>query len=309
MFGTQLHMITFVFLGIEILFLLVLLAYCLSRPKDKTRTRFFVLTLFFIFYNLASGLLPDDLYPIPFLVQNILAYGSGIGLATYYFYYLVKELNIEKDKFFNPKILLMSLTGSFLIGFVFTYLLTENVILSKYTFIVFPVIIALFFCVRTVRFIMNKTNDQKDYQAHHRFLMVSSYLGITFMATMPIVVAVGDYQSLNTGLVNISFVLAVAAFVKGLIYQNRMEYNALLDMGYFYEENQSKEEVIQAIEDSLTDKETEVAMLMLKNLTYREISEQLYIAERTASKHASNIFKKTECRSKKEFIERYGEVN
>lgn len=306
MFGSQLHIITFVFLGIETLFLFVLMTYCFSRPKDKTRTRFFVLTLFFIFYNLASGLLPDGLYPIPILLQNILAYGSGIGLATYYFYYLVKELKIEKDKFFNPKMLLMSLTWSFLIGFVFTYLLTENVNLSKFTFIVFPVFIALYFCVRTVRFILSKTNDRKDHQEHHRFLMVSSYLGIIFMASMPIVVAFGDYQSLNNGLVNVSFVLSAAAFVKGLIYQNRMEYNALMDTGYYAKEKQSKEEVAQAIADSLTDKETQVAKLMLKNLTYREISEQLYIAERTASKHASNIFKKTECRSKKEFIERYG---
>ncbi len=306
MFGTQLHIITFIFLGIEMLFLLALMVYCLSRPKDKTRIRFFMLTLFFIFYNLASGLLPDDLYPIPILAQNILAYGTGIGLASYYFYYLVKELNIRKDKFFNPKTLLISLAGSFMVGFVLIYLLTQNANLSKLVFIIFPVSIALYYCMRTVQFILNKTNDRKDHDNHHRFLRISSYLGIIFMATMPIVVAFGDYQSLNLGLVNITFVLSAIAFVKGLIYQSRMEYNALMEIGYYAKQKPSKEEVVEAIADSLTHKETEVARLMLKDLTYREISKQLFIAERTASKHASNIFKKTECRSKKEFIERYG---
>jgi DNA-binding CsgD family transcriptional regulator len=314
MFGTELHLITLLYIIVELLVLLVLFAACISRPKDESRTRFFILTLLFLTYNLFSGLFPDDHYPIPLLLQNILAYTSGISLASYYFYYLVKELNIQGEKFFNAKLLFLSLIGIFLIGFVPMYLITGDVVLSKQTFIVLPLIITVYFCVRTIIFIFNSTDRKKSHQRHHKILTFSGYFGIIFMASMPIVVFFGDYQTINIGLVNISFVLSAIAFLKAQLYQSRMEYNALKNIGYFSQDVVGEELELEPLPSPilvvpLTEKEAEVAELIMENLTYREISERLFIAERTASKHASNIFRKTECKCKKEFIDKYALTN
>ena len=55
----------------------------------------------------------------------------------------------------------------------------------------------------------------------------------------------------------------------------------------------------------LTAREIEIAMSILDKKTYNEIGEEYFIAPKTASKHASNIFKKTGVKSRKEFLERF----
>ena len=47
------------------------------------------------------------------------------------------------------------------------------------------------------------------------------------------------------------------------------------------------------LESGLTKREAEIAMLMSKGLTNREIAEELVISETTVKKHVSNIFEKT----------------
>lgn len=310
MFGTDLHFVTFLYIVVELIFLSILMAACLTRPKDVSRTRFLKLITLFIIYNLCSGLFPDPQYPIDLLTQNVLAYGSGIALATYYFYYLVKELNIQEDRIFNTKFLLSSLSLSFIVGFIVTYLITGDLVLSKLTFIIFPVFIAIYFCTRTLIYILKKQVKKDNHLSHQRLLTLSGYLGIVFMASMPIVVFFGDYQSINNGLVNVSFVLSALAFYKSQLYQSKMEYAALSKIGYFTQieaEQQSKFLIEIVLDYNLTPKELEVAQLILENLNYREISERLFITDKTASKHASNIFKKTECTCKKEFISRFSQ--
>jgi DNA-binding CsgD family transcriptional regulator/uncharacterized membrane protein len=255
-------------------------------------------------------LFPDASYNISFLVQSVFEYFSAMALATYYFYYLVKELNIQKNRFFSTKFLLLSLVISFVLGFVVMYLVTGDLVLSKHIFIVFPIFIAIYFCFRTLLFIVKNKYKRKRHLFHHKLLTLSGYLGVIFMASMPIVVFFGDYQSIINGLVNISFVLSALAFYKSQLYQSRMEYATLEKIGYF-SKNEIEEEspsILEPILDfELTPKEIEVAQLILGNLTYRQISKRLFIAERTASKHASNIFKKTESASKKDFISRFSQ--
>ena len=54
----------------------------------------------------------------------------------------------------------------------------------------------------------------------------------------------------------------------------------------------------------LTRREIEIAMSILDNRSYKDIGEELFIAESTVSKHASNIFKKTNVKNRTEFMSR-----
>ncbi|WP_240472165.1 helix-turn-helix transcriptional regulator [Christiangramia echinicola] len=56
---------------------------------------------------------------------------------------------------------------------------------------------------------------------------------------------------------------------------------------------------------NLTRREFEIALFILSDTTYREIAKDLFIAENTVTKHASNIFKKTGVKNKKEFLFRF----
>lgn len=59
------------------------------------------------------------------------------------------------------------------------------------------------------------------------------------------------------------------------------------------------------IYEDLTRREIEVALSILSNLSYRNIAKDLFIAESTVSKHASNIFKKTGVKNRREFLKRF----
>src|SRR5690554_3162966 len=307
MFGTNLHLITLLYLTLEIIILFVQVAVCLSRPKDIRRFRFFILISLFILFNVFNGFFPNPSYVIPILIQDIIAYSSGIALATYYFYFLVNELKIKSGKYYNTKFLFSSLVVSFIIGLVFTYLITGEVNFSEEIFIVPPIFIAVYFCIRTLIFIFK---SQEDVSSHYKSLTLSGYIGAIFMSSMPIVVYFGDIQPLKVALINISFLLTAFAFYKNQLYLSRKEYKTLNTIGFYAEKADAIEAPIlneALFEVQLTAKEIEVSKLILKELTYQEIAEILHIATNTVSKHASNIFKKTNSASKKEFIVRYKE--
>lgn len=316
MFGTELKLTTFIFTCIELIVLFFQLPNYLSRRQDKSRFRFLILIIAFISYNLCSGLLPDERIPIHILAQNILAFGSGILLATYYFYYLVQELNISQEKLFNTKVLFWSLVLSFGVGFILTYFITGSIAISKRNFIVLPVLISVYFCITTVKFLSKKRKKQKLEETPFKLMIYSGYIGIIFMATMPIVVFFGDYQTLNNGLVNISFIITFYAYTKYYLFQSKVEYNLLKKAGFLGIKETTNDELndlqSELLEKSgLTSRELDIAYLILKNktMTYEDIAQETFITPKTVSKHASNIYKKTESANKKDFIEKFSGEN
>ena len=54
----------------------------------------------------------------------------------------------------------------------------------------------------------------------------------------------------------------------------------------------------------LSERESEVAWLLYKGYTNRQISEELFIAESTVKKHASHIYEKMQVSGRKEFKEK-----
>lgn len=55
----------------------------------------------------------------------------------------------------------------------------------------------------------------------------------------------------------------------------------------------------------LTNRQRQVAVLIMKGLNYNQIADQLSIAENTASKHGSDIFAKTECEDRRAFYAKF----
>ena len=55
----------------------------------------------------------------------------------------------------------------------------------------------------------------------------------------------------------------------------------------------------------LTRREIEIALSILDDRNYKEIGDDFHIAESTVSKHASNIYKKMDVKSRVEFLNRF----
>lgn len=301
MFDTEMTIITFLFLTIEVLMMSSLIISWLCRPSDKSIIRFLYLVLIFIYYNLSSGLFPDEnITLLPLIVQNIFAYSSGIAVVIYFFYYLTVEMNITVGSF-SPKTFGVILVTSFLLSYVLTYIVTNDKDIARIIFIGFPIALALSFSWTTAKALFKKykeVNAKMPFKA----MFYSSYFGILCMCLFPVCVAFGDYQNIEGTIVNSSLFFVFFAYVKRHIYQSKIESQGLIDN--LPSNNEEKRYDINRLKSILTPREMEVVfMLFNESYTYSDIANEMFINSKTVSKHASNIFKKTKTKNRKDFLE------
>lgn len=283
---------------VEILLLSFLFFHYLTYRKDLSRLRFLVLTACFINYNIWSGLLPDSSIGISLFFQSIIEYTSGIVLACYYYFYLVVELRMAQEKYFNVKNLIIILFGLFFI-FIIGNFFFDKLGLAQQVFLFAAILVSVMFCVKTIKLLVGTKNNMSEDNMPHRLMLVSGYVGIIFMASMPINVFFGDVQILDVGLVNVSFILAFYAYFRYQTYLDKLRHELIESVNA----NAYKPKLKTSY--NLSERELEVADLILKDIKFFAISEKLNIAEKTVSKHASNIYRKTETHNKFEFIQKY----
>lgn len=97
--GTQMHIITFLFVCIEVVILCYLLIYRLAKPDDKTAYLNIILIFLLVVYNVTGGLLPDENLPGSYFIQMAIAYATGFITPCYFPYYVYKAFGLEKMKF------------------------------------------------------------------------------------------------------------------------------------------------------------------------------------------------------------------
>jgi hypothetical protein len=76
-FGTQMHIITFFFVSVEVVILFYLIIFRLARPDDRTVFLNIALIFLLLIYNVSGGLLPDPKLPGSFFLQVSIAYANG----------------------------------------------------------------------------------------------------------------------------------------------------------------------------------------------------------------------------------------
>lgn len=118
LFQTQIMLITFVIIIIQILTLPISIVSIVILPKDKSRLRYLILTLGFLSFNFFGSYFPDSSLNLSMLVQNIFIYSSGVFMAGYFFVFISKEFNFNFNRMFNVKILFFGLIMSFILGFI-----------------------------------------------------------------------------------------------------------------------------------------------------------------------------------------------
>src|SRR5204863_1152652 len=99
LYGTQMHIITFIFVCIELVIFCYLIIYRLARPDDKIASLNIVLIFLLITYNITGGLLPDPSMPGSYFVQETLAYATGFITPCYFPYYVYRAFELEKMRF------------------------------------------------------------------------------------------------------------------------------------------------------------------------------------------------------------------
>lgn len=232
MFGTQMHIVTFVILVFQILVLFAQILFFFSRPNDKSRLRFLILIITYIFYNLFSGIYPDKQYAPSLFIQNIIAYLVGIFVSVYFVFYIYKEFDIYPFKHFDVKTLFFVLMSGFVVLFVIPYFLSGNLSLSRKIFISVPLMVSFAFLYQIgnelIKLYKKTSNSLKS--KYYKYRIISGYLGLFTLSLLPVIVAIGDYQSIEQPVVNFGFIIMMSVYIIDFVHQAQQETKILLDI-------------------------------------------------------------------------------
>src|SRR5690606_20081602 len=95
-FNTEMHVVTFLCVILEVFLLSHQLVFYLQKPSDTKRKYYLVLLFLLITYNIFSSIFTDENTPISVEYQNIISYVSAFCVACYFHCYLYKVFNITE---------------------------------------------------------------------------------------------------------------------------------------------------------------------------------------------------------------------
>jgi DNA-binding CsgD family transcriptional regulator len=295
-FGTEMHLVTFIFVALETIMLIFQLVFFLLRPDDKSRLWYLILLTLLQIYNIVSGLLPDPTIPIPIYFQNILAYGSGFCMASFFPYYFYKAFDLYKLKFHALYGVFLFLILPYIIFFVIAYSINKDLLWARH----FGLIIPFFYSLTLIWAITKAIFPKYKYGKRVRSLpeIIAVYLAVSPWTSLAVVSYFDAPQPVEVSLTNGGFLVITVLYITQTIRTYRSDFRQLQSHSITK---------IQRIEEAagrfkLTRRETEVVHLISDGKKFKEIAQTLFISERTVTTHAEKIYRKVGVNNKLELL-------
>ncbi len=322
--GTDMHIVTLLFIVFELVMFVYQLIYYLSYPRDKKRWYYLILLFLLILKNTASGLFPDpNLTAIPQVVQYAFAYGAGFLMASYFPYYFYKAFDLGKLRWHALYGVVIFLLIPFSVIFSVEVFLTGNIDDAINHGLIIPAVYGLILLYVILSSIRGKYRE--SVQRKQFFEIIAVYIAVTPWASLAFFAFYRIDQVTEVLLTNVGFVVITILFVRKSIYDSRKEYQRLqelaspskdlaslsklelLDETIDVLQQQAKIDRQQQFENNLarlnlTAREREVVRLIRQGLSYKAIADKLFISERTVNKHVQNIFEKLEISNRIQLI-------
>lgn len=306
--GTEMHMVTFGLICVELVILLYLFIYKMARPQDGTISLDIFLLLCLLAYNITGGLLPDPALPGSYYLQESIAYFTGFITPCYFPYYVLKGFGLKSMSFHAYKGVFLFLLVPYLV-FVTVLLISGNLSTAK-NILILPVVYGVWVIITTAKAIFFKYGQQiVSTEAKEEILVL--VLCLCPWVALPLIAYFDISQVTEVISTNTGFLLLLALHLKQNITQLRREqirliesesqlrtWNARLQEEVLMKaqelEKLNKEERFfkNCIRYRLTNREKEIALGVYSGNTYKQVAEDLFIAERTVAKHVQNIFEK-----------------
>lgn len=301
-FGTEMHIVTFIFVVLELLMFIFQLSYYLIKPQDEYRTWYLMLLLLLIFYNITGGLFPDPKIHVEIHIQNIIAYGSGFLMASYFPYYFYKGFDLRLLRFHAIYGVPLFLILPYVVFFVIAYSLNKNLDLA----IKYGVIVPFFYSFVVLRAILIAIRKHyKEHRNHHYYMEeIAVYCAIVPWAAMIPITYFHFSQSVEVLFTNLGFLVITGMFIYKSVRRARKENTLLAELDWIVTDPVMITKNCKRY--GLTFREIEVVILVCQRLKSKEIGEKLFISERTVNKHIENIYGKVLVTTRLDLIQKIG---
>jgi DNA-binding CsgD family transcriptional regulator len=268
--------------------------YYLFRPQDRNRLWYLILLFLLLLYNITGGLFPDPKINLPVSTQEMMAYGSGFLMASYFPFYFYRAFNLSALRWHALYGVPLFLMLPYLIFFVIIYAINGNLQGALKWGMIIPFIYAIVLLWVMFRAIMEKNRKEKNRE---QFLeAVALYIAVSPWASLTVFGVVESSQLTEVLCTNSGIIVITILFIYKSVKNARQEHERLLQLGRAHSRDSLFEEMCRFYR--LTNREIEVVLLIRQGLTHKAISERLFIAGKTVDNHVQNIYEKTGASSK-----------
>jgi len=297
-FGSMMHLVTFIFLVIELCMLCSQIVIYLLRPQDKHLKWYILLLFLLIIYTISVSIFPDPIIPISIFIQTNLAVGSGFLISSYFPYFFYKAFALHSLSWHVrvgvPLFLIMPYVIFF--GIVF-YFIEDYDIIYKYGIIIpfFYSFVVMFDILKAIKIKYSSILSRKNYIEE-----ITVYCAVAPWTTMIILGYFKVSQPIEMIVTNTGFIVASIIFIAKSISRSRAEQVQPIILPAITSLSNNLESNLKRF--NFTRREEEIVRLLLAGLKTKDVATKLYIAERTVTTHIHNIFEKAEVSNKLELF-------
>lgn len=309
--NTDLHVVTFLFIILEIVMLIIQGIFYLQKPEEQSRKYYLILLALLIVKNIAMGLFPDPKITfIPMIAQYTLTYGAGFVMASYFPYYFYRAYDIKQLKWHATRGIFLFLHAPFVTIFSLEYLIQGDIDQAINYGLYIPAVYGLVLGFVLLRAIRIRYRD--DVKKHQYFDVIAVYCAVIPYASLAFCAYFRISQVNEALLTNGGFAVITMLFIRKTIKQSR-EDSARLQM---FRSGLKKAEIpvvelelaTEHLEENmifygLTERQKEIARLVVRDYKYKEIADMLSRTLKTVEKHIENISKKVDVKTRKELEE------
>jgi DNA-binding CsgD family transcriptional regulator len=309
--NTDLHIVTFLFIILEIVMLIIQGIFYLQKPEEKSRKYYLILLTLLIVKNIAMGLFPDPKISfIPMIAQYIITYGAGFVMASYFPYYFYTAYDIKQLRWHATRGIFLFLHAPFILIFTIEYFIQGDIDQAINYGLYIPAVYGLVLGFVLLRAIRIRYRD--EVKKHQYFDVIAVYCAVIPYASLAFCAYFRISQVNEALLTNGGFAVITMLFIRKTIKQSR-EDSAHLQM---LRDGLKKSEIPESerelatdyLEENmiyygLTERQKEIARLVIQDYKYKEIAEMLFRTLKTVEKHIENISKKIDVKNRKELEE------
>ncbi len=224
-FGTQMHLVTFIFVSIEVVIFFYLVIFWLARPDDRTVPLNLVLIFLLLFYNISGGLLPDPKLPGSYFSQLSIAYATGFITPCYFPFYVYKAFGLTKLRFHAYIGAYVFLLLPYLL-FVTAFALSGELRVAQ-ILLIFPVLYGIWLIISLYISIRYKYSNFKSGEAKQELAVL--LLSIAPWVSLPVIAVLELGQAVEASVTNFGFLLLFSLQVKRNVNQIRIDHEKLIE--------------------------------------------------------------------------------
>ncbi|MDB5086112.1 MAG: hypothetical protein JWR09_106 [Mucilaginibacter sp.] len=297
LFDTQMQVLTFNFILLEVLLLIYHLSF-LSRPSGYNRLWYLLLLLLLLIFNFTNGLFPDLQSPVNIKQQYIIAYGSAYIMGAYVPFYFYKAFALEKLRFHALIGVPIFELGSFTLFNVLLYLWNGNIRLDSELGVIVPFVygfVVLTAMYKAIRLKFRESGNKQDYREQ-----IAVFIAILPWQAMVVFAFYPAPQWLRIILANMVFAVITLFLMVKAFRRDRRDFGLLVE----FKETGGLASLFEAncIKYELTEREINFAMLLKQGYTYRQISLKMFLSPKTVGNNIQALYTRLGVSGKMELI-------